>query len=91
MPPDAFLKSVKKFLDKKVSVRPFNNRSRSPPYPSHLLFYFTMVGYIFGIDCQTTLQVQEKLISRLPVEIYVQLRCYCCVRILGNIGALQKY
>ena len=49
---------------------------------------YTMLGYIFGIDCQTTLQVQEKLISRLPVEIYVQLRCYCCVRILG---ALQKY
>ena len=54
------------------------------------MFYFTMLGYIFEIDCQTTLQVQEKLISRLPVEIYVQLR-YCCVRILGNIGALQKY
>ena len=48
------------------------------------MFYFTTLGYIFGIDCQTTLQVQEKLISRLPVEIYVQLRCYCCVRILGR-------
>ena len=55
------------------------------------MFYFTMLGYIFVIDCQTTLQVQEKLISGLPVETYVQLRCYCCVRILGNIGALQKY
>ena len=32
------------------------------------MFYFTMLGYIFGIDCLTTLQVQEKLISRLPVE-----------------------
>ena len=30
-----------------------------------------MLGYIFEIDCQTTLQMQEKLISRLPVEIYV--------------------
>ena len=62
------------------------------------MFYFTMLRYIFGIDCQTNLQVQEKLISGLPVETYVQLRCYCCVRILGqlseilgNIGALQKY
>ena len=55
------------------------------------MFYFTMLGYISGIDCQSTLQVQEKLISRLPVEIYVQVLCYCCVRILGNIGALQKY
>ena len=49
------------------------------------MFYFSMLDDIFGIDCQTTLQVQEKLISSLPVEIYVQLRCYCCVRILGNI------
>ena len=53
---------------------------------SFVMFYFTMLGYIFGIDCQTTLQVQEKLISRLPVEIYVQLRCYCCVRILGQLS-----
>ena len=65
---------------------------------SFVMFYFTMVGYIFGIDLQTTLQVQEKLISRLPVEISVQLRCYylCpdtgpAVRILDNIGALKKY
>ena len=53
---------------------------------SFVTFYFTMLGYIFGIDCQTTLQVQEKLISRLPVEIYGQLRCYCCVRILGQLS-----
>ena len=33
------------------------------------MFYFAMPGYIFGIVCHTTLQVQEKLISRLPVEI----------------------
>ena len=45
-----------------------------------------MLGYIFGIDCQTTLQVQKKLISRLPVEIYVQLRSYLCVRILGQLS-----
>ena len=51
---------------------------------SFVMSHFTMLGFIFGIDCQTTLQVQEKLISRLPVEIYVQLRCYCCVRILGQ-------
>ena len=40
------------------------------------MFYFMMPGYMFGINCQTTLQVQEKLTCRLPVEIYVQLRCY---------------
>ena len=53
---------------------------------SFAMFYFSMLDDIFGIDCQTTLQVQEKLISRLPVEIYVQLRCYCCVRILGQLS-----
>ena len=51
---------------------------------SFVMSYFTMLGYIFGIDCQTTLQVQERLISSLPVEIYVKLRCYCCVRILAK-------
>ena len=93
MSTDAFLKSVKKFLDKEVRIIPFLKQPLAfPTIPqSFVMFYFTMLGYIFGIDCQTTLQVQEKLISRLPVEIYVQLRCYCCVRILGNIGALQKY
>ena len=48
------------------------------------MFYFTMLGRVFGIDCQTTLQVKEKLLSRLPVEIYVQLCCYCCVRIITS-------
>ena len=92
---DASLQSVKKFLDKKV--RTCNSRSHSPPYPSHLLCFISRCLvprsiYIFGIDCPTTLQVQEKLISRLPVEIHVQLRCNDgCGRILGNIGALQKF
>ena len=40
---------------------------------SFVMFYFTMLGshidLYFGIDCQTTLQVQEKLISRSPFEI----------------------
>ena len=94
MSTDAFLKSVKKFLDsKEVRIAPFLNQPLAfPTIPqSFVMFYFSMLGYIFGIDCQTTLQVQEKLIRRLPVEIYVQLRFYCCVRILGNIGALLKY
>ena len=89
MSTDAFFKSVKKFLDKEVRIIPFLKQPLTSQ--SLVTFYFTMLGYIFGIDSQTTLQVQEKLISRLPVEIYVQLRCFCCVRILGNIGALQKY
>ena len=92
MSTDVFLKSVKKFLDKEVRIIPFLKQPLAfPTIPqSFVMFYFTMLGYIFGIDCQTTLQVQEKLLSRLPVEIYVKLRCYCCGRILGNIGALQN-
>ena len=88
MSTDAFLKSVKKFLDKEVRIIPFLKQLLVfPTIPqSFVMFYFTMLGYIFGIDCQTTLQVQEKLVSRLPVDIYVQLRCYCCVRILGQLS-----
>ena len=88
MSTDAFLKSVKKFLDKEVRIIPFLKQPLAfPTIPqSFVMFYFTMLGYIFGIDCQTTLQVQEKLISRLPVEICVQLRCYYCVRILGQLS-----
>ena len=73
MSTDAFLKSVKKFLDKEVRIVPFLIQPLAfPTIPqSFVMFYFTMLGYIFGIDCQTTLHVQEKLISRLPVEMYV--------------------
>ena len=35
MSTDAFLKSVKKFLDKEVRIIPFNSRLLSPPYPHH--------------------------------------------------------
>ena len=84
MSTDAFLKSVKKFLDKEVRTIPLT--------AAHVPHHTTVISYLlfhdarlyFGVDCQTTLQVQEKLISRLPVEISVQLRCYCCVRILGK-------
>ena len=85
MSTDAFLKSVKNFLDKEVRITPFLKQPLAIAQ-SFVMFYVTMLGYIFGIDCQTTLQVQEKLISCLPVEIYVQLRCYCCVRILGQLS-----
>ena len=38
MSPNAFLKSVKKFLHKEVRIIPFNSRSRSPPHCT----YFTV-------------------------------------------------
>ena len=41
MSTDAFLKSVKKFLDKEVRIMPFNSRPRTPPYLSHFLFFIS--------------------------------------------------
>ena len=41
MSTDAFPKSVKKFLDKEVRIIPFNSRSSSSPYPSHLLCFIS--------------------------------------------------
>ena len=99
MSTDAFLKSVKKFLDKEVRII-LLTAARVPhhtPVICYVLFHDDKL-YIPGIDCQTTLQVQEKLISRLPVEICctITLLLLCpdtgpAVRILGNIGTLQKY
>ena len=46
-----------------------------------------IVGYINFLESTARLlQVQEKRISHLPVEIYVQLPCFCCVRILGQLS-----
>ena len=47
-----------------------------PTIPSHFLCFVSLCRvprsiYIFGIECHSTLQEQEELISRLPVEIYV--------------------
>ena len=102
---DAFLKSVKEFLDKEIRTIPFNSRSRSPPATIRQLFamfYFTMLGS----------QIDLYFWNRLPDyfasarEAYKSLACrnLCtltllllwadtgpAVRILGNIGALQKY
>ena len=85
MSTDVFLKSVKKFLDKEVSLLTTARVPHHTRVICYVLFHDTRL-YIFGIDCQTTYQVQEKIILRLPVEIYVQLRCYCCVRILGQLS-----
>ena len=74
MPTDAFLKSVKKFLDKELRIIPFLKQPLAfPTIPqSFVMFYFTMLGYIFGIDCQTTLQVQEK---PAPNQLYFKTVC----------------
>ena len=51
MTTDAFLKSVKKFLDKEVRIISFLKQPLAfPTIPqSFVMFYFTMLGYIFGI------------------------------------------
>ena len=60
---DEFLKSVKKFLVKKVRTIPFNSRSRPPPAPLSIPQSFVINGLfhdarsrsidIFGIDGQS--------------------------------------
>ena len=91
---------MKKFLDKEVRIAPFLKQPLAfPTIPqSFVMFYFTMLGYIFGIDCQTTLQVQGEAYKsqacRNLCTITLLLLCQDtgpAVRILGNIGALQKY
>ena len=57
MSTDAFLKSVEKFLDKKVYYAIWQPLAFLTIPQSFAVFYFTMLGYIFEIDCQTTLQV----------------------------------
>ena len=81
---------------KKKLVRKLATRVVFPNiFQSFVMFCFTILGsqvdLYFWYECQTTLQVQQKIKSRLPVEIYVKLRCYYCGRIMGNIGGLEKY
>ena len=104
---DEFLKSVKKFLVKKVRTIPFNSRSRPPPpsqYPSLLLsmVYFTMLGP----DRLIFLESMASHFFASAREAYKSLACrnLCIImllllwrdtgpagRILGNTGALQTY
>ena len=55
MSTDVFLKLVKKFLDKEVRIIPFLKQLLAfPTIPqSFVMFYVTMLGYIFAIDCET--------------------------------------
>ena len=71
MSTDAFLKSVKKFLDKEVRIIPFLKQPLAfPTIPqSFVMFYFTMLGYIFGIDCQTTLQVSKFMYNYVVIVV----------------------
>ena len=87
MSTDAFLKSVKKFLDKEVWIIPFNSGSRSSPY-SFVMFYFTMLQLkvIFLESIARLLCKCREVYKSLAVEIYVQLRCSCSVRILDQLS-----
>ena len=58
------------------------------------MFHFTMLGSQIDLHfwnrLPNDLASASASASRLPVEIHVQLRCYCCGRKVGNIGALQN-
>ena len=93
MSTDAFLKSVKKFLDKEVRNYTISKTAARVPHHTpvicYVLFHDARLYFRNRLPDyfpRATFQVQEKLISRLPIEIYVQLRCYCCVRILGQLS-----
>ena len=67
---------------------PFNNRSRSPPYPSHLLCFISRCYFASARDAY------KSLACRNLCTITSLLLCPDtgrAVRLLGNIGALQKY
>ena len=97
---DSFLKSVKKFLDKEVRTIPiFKTAVRIPhhtPVICHVLFqdarfYFwnRLPDYFAGAR-----EAYKSLVCRNLCTITLLLLCPDtgpAVRILGNIGALQKY
>ena len=83
---DAFLTwSVKKFLDKEVRIMLLNNRSRSPPYPSHLLWFISRCKVIFlesiadylasGLNRFSLGQISELLRSKKESYCNVKLKC----------------
>ena len=90
----AFLKSVKTFLDKVV-----RQPLAFPTIPqSFVLFCFTILGYIFGINMPDYFtSAREAYKSPVCLNLCTITLLLLCpdtgpaVRILGNIGALQKY
>ena len=67
-----FLKSVKKFLPRTQSLTFPIIQSLCPGSQIDLYFWNRLPDYFAS--------AREAYISRLPVKIYVQLRCYCFVR-----------
>ena len=101
MSTDAFLKSVKKFLDKEVRIIPFSKQPLAfPTIPqSFVMFYFTMLGYQYFWNrlpdyFASAREAYKSLACRNLCAITLLLLCPDtgpAVRILGNIRALQKY
>ena len=94
MSTETFLKSVKKFLDKEVRI--IKSRSRSPPYPTHLLFTHDAKLYFWNRMPDyfaSAREVYKSLACRNLCTVTLLLLCPDtgpAVRILGNIGALQN-
>ena len=99
MSTDAFLKSVKKFLDKEVRIMPFNNPARVPhhtPVICYVLFHDARLYFWNRLPdyFASAREAYKSLACRNLCTIMLLLLCSDtgpAVRILGNIGALQKY
>ena len=94
MSTDAFLKSVKKFLNKEVSIMRFNNRSRFRLYPSHCYVLFHDARLYFWNRLPdyyaSAREAYKSLACRNLCTITLLLLCPDTgpgVRILGNIGS----
>ena len=99
MSTDAFLKSVKKFLDKEVRIIPFLKQSLAFPtlpqlfvvlfHDATLYFWNRLPDYFASAR-----EAYKSLTCRNLCTITLLLLCPDtgpAVRILGNIGVLQKY
>ena len=101
MSTDAFLESVKKFLDKEVRIISFLKQPFAfPTIPqSFVMFYFTRDARLYFWNrlpdyFGSAREAYESLACRNLCTVTLLLLCPDtgpAVRILGNIGALQKY
>ena len=101
MSTDAFLKSVKKFLDKEVGIIPFLKQPLA-----FSTIYIPVICYVLFHDARlyfwnrlphyfaSAREAYKSLACRNLCTVTLLLLCPDtgpAVRILGNIGALQKY
>ena len=98
MSTDAFLKSVEKFLNKEVRIMPFKQPLAFPTIPQSFVVLFHDASLFFwnrlSVYFASAREVYKSLARRNLCTITLLLLCPgigLAFRILGNIGALQKY